>query len=68
MILVAAYCLWLYNHVIFENFKPKFLQKKFDLNKEKFSYFYLFLSRKKFKSHKKLTYDESVNIIVAYLT
>ncbi len=28
MILGAAYSLWLYNHVIFGNFKPKFLQKK----------------------------------------
>jgi len=27
MILSAAYSLWLYNRVIFENFKPKFLQK-----------------------------------------
>jgi NADH-ubiquinone oxidoreductase chain 4 len=27
MILSAASSLWLYNHVIFENFKPKFLQK-----------------------------------------
>jgi NADH-ubiquinone oxidoreductase chain 4 len=28
MILGVAYSLWLYNHVIFGNFKPKFLQKK----------------------------------------
>jgi NADH:ubiquinone oxidoreductase subunit 4 (subunit M) len=27
MILGAAYSLWLYNLVIFKNFKPKFLQK-----------------------------------------
>jgi NADH-ubiquinone oxidoreductase chain 4 len=27
MILGAAYSLWLYNRVIFGNFKPKFLQK-----------------------------------------
>jgi NADH-ubiquinone oxidoreductase chain 4 len=35
MILGAAYSLWLYNHVIFRNFKPKFLQIFFDLNKRK---------------------------------
>jgi NADH-ubiquinone oxidoreductase chain 4 len=33
MILGAAYFLWLYNRVIFENFKPKFLQKNFNLNR-----------------------------------
>jgi NADH-ubiquinone oxidoreductase chain 4 len=33
MILSAAYTLWLYNRVIFGNFKPKFLQKISDLNK-----------------------------------
>jgi NADH-ubiquinone oxidoreductase chain 4 len=33
MILGAAYSLWLYNHVIFGNFKPKFLQKNSDLNR-----------------------------------
>jgi NADH-ubiquinone oxidoreductase chain 4 len=33
MILGAAYSLWLYNRVIFGNFKPKFLQKFSDLNR-----------------------------------
>jgi NADH-ubiquinone oxidoreductase chain 4 len=33
MILGVAYSLWLYNRVIFGNFKPKFLQKNFDLNR-----------------------------------
>jgi NADH:ubiquinone oxidoreductase subunit 4 (subunit M) len=28
-----AYSLWLYNRVIFGNFKPKFLQKISDLNR-----------------------------------
>jgi len=33
MILCATYSLWLYNHVIFGNFKPKFFQNFFDLNR-----------------------------------
>jgi NADH-ubiquinone oxidoreductase chain 4 len=35
MILGVAYSLWLYNHVIFGNFKPKFLQKISNLNRKK---------------------------------
>jgi NADH-ubiquinone oxidoreductase chain 4 len=35
MILGAIYSLWLYDRVIFGNFKPKFLQKNSDLNKRK---------------------------------
>jgi NADH-ubiquinone oxidoreductase chain 4 len=45
MILGVAYSLWLYNRVIFENFKPKFFQKISDLNKFKFFFFYLLLSK-----------------------
>jgi NADH-ubiquinone oxidoreductase chain 4 len=33
MILGAAYSLWLYNCVIFGNFKPKFLENFSDLNR-----------------------------------
>jgi NADH-ubiquinone oxidoreductase chain 4 len=32
MILGVVYSPWLYNHVIFGNFKPKFLQKNSNLN------------------------------------
>jgi NADH-ubiquinone oxidoreductase chain 4 len=35
MILGATCSLWLYNHVIFGNFKPKFLQKISNLNRRK---------------------------------
>ncbi len=35
MILGATYSLWLYNHMIFGNFKPKFFQKNFNLNRRK---------------------------------
>jgi len=45
MILGATYSLWLYNRVIFGNFKPKFLQQIFDLNKKKVLIFYLLLSK-----------------------
>ncbi len=44
MILGATYSLWLYNRVIFGNFKPKFLQKNFDLNRREVLIFYLLLS------------------------
>jgi NADH-ubiquinone oxidoreductase chain 4 len=43
MILGAAYSLWLYNCVIFENFKLKFLQKISDLNRREVLILYLYL-------------------------
>lgn len=43
MILGAAYSLWLYNRVIFGNFKPKFLQKFSDLNRREFLIFFPFI-------------------------
>nr|YP_009047666.1 NADH dehydrogenase subunit 4 [Funaria hygrometrica]AEB39981.1 NADH dehydrogenase subunit 4 [Funaria hygrometrica]AGN74457.1 NADH dehydrogenase subunit 4 [Funaria hygrometrica]AHG58865.1 NADH dehydrogenase subunit 4 [Funaria hygrometrica] len=43
MILGAAYSLWLYNRVIFGNFKPKFLQKFSDLNRREVLIFFPFI-------------------------
>jgi proton-translocating NADH-quinone oxidoreductase chain M len=43
MILGAAYSLWLYNRVIFGNFKPKFLQKFSDLNRREVLIFLPFI-------------------------
>jgi NADH-ubiquinone oxidoreductase chain 4 len=43
MIIGATYSLWLYNRVIFGNFKPKFLQKNSDLNRKEVLIFYLLL-------------------------
>nr|BCX55446.1 NADH dehydrogenase subunit 4 [Scopelophila cataractae] len=43
MILGAAYSLWLYNRVIFGNFKPKFLQKFSDLNRREVIIFFPFI-------------------------
>nr|YP_008816166.1 NADH dehydrogenase subunit 4 [Roya obtusa]YP_009755754.1 NADH dehydrogenase subunit 4 [Roya anglica]AGZ90375.1 NADH dehydrogenase subunit 4 [Roya obtusa]QIQ22993.1 NADH dehydrogenase subunit 4 [Roya anglica] len=43
MILGAAYSLWLYNRVVFGNFKPKFLTVFSDLNRREFFLFMPFL-------------------------
>jgi proton-translocating NADH-quinone oxidoreductase chain M len=43
MILGAAYSLWLYNRVIFGNFKLKFLQKFSDLNRREVLIFFPFI-------------------------
>jgi NADH-ubiquinone oxidoreductase chain 4 len=43
MILGATYFLWLYNCVIFGNFKPKFLQKISNLNRREVLIFLLFV-------------------------
>jgi len=45
MILGATYSLWLYNRVIFGNFKPKFPPKFSDLNKRKVLIFLPFVVR-----------------------
>ncbi len=45
MILGAAYSPWLYNCVIFGNFKPKFLQKISDLNRRELIIFLPFVVR-----------------------
>jgi len=45
MILGATYSLWLYNRVIFGNFKPKFPPKNFDLNKREVLIFLPFVVR-----------------------